>query len=96
MSTQELVDELGAVLSVKADYINRERELKSLLSANGTGAYEGLFYRATVSVAEGLKTNWKAIAERLNASRQLITAHSSLTTTTRVSVKSRQGDKKAA
>jgi hypothetical protein len=87
-NTSEITDELGMVLAEKAALAKREADLKARLIDAGTGAYEGDFYRATVSITEGTTVNWKKIAEKLEPSRQLVQAHSKPTTSTRVAVKS--------
>ena len=47
-----------------------------MLIDSGESAIDGAAYRAAVSVVEKVAVDWKAIAERLGPSRQLVAAYS--------------------
>ena len=95
LTTAELVDELGALIAEKNDLLKREKDLKAKLADHGAGGYDGDLYRATVAITKGTTVNWKAIAQKLKPSRQLVQAHSKPSVTTRVTVKSRLSTKAA-
>jgi hypothetical protein len=83
-----------ALLALKAQIANLESLAKvehARLVAMGEGAYEGEIARASVSIVEREKIDWKTIAEKLEPSRQLITAHTSTTTFPMVRVVARLG-----
>jgi hypothetical protein len=86
----DLADRLGEIKAAIADLKASEASLKDLLKAHGPGSYEGADYRATYSVAEREVIDWRAVAERLNPSRQLIAAHSSRQEVERVDVRARK------
>jgi hypothetical protein len=69
------VDELGRLRAQIADLRTREEELVAGIKLRGDGVYEGTMFRAVVSAYDRCSTDWKAIAEHLEASRQLIKAH---------------------
>ena len=91
---QTVVDELGLLLADKAVLVKREEELKSILRGAGVSPVEGQLFRATVATPAPTEVvDWKAIAERLEPSRQLITAHTTWRENApRVSVKARTGE----
>ena len=99
MTPAELADELGALIAEKDDLARRERDLKArLVDQYGPGAYDGALFRATVSCPSTRhKIDWKAVAERLKPSRQLVQAHTSeVDVAPSVRVKSRLTGRKAA
>jgi len=71
------VDALGELKAQIANLEKLEKTLRDQIAAQGAGAYEGELFRASVSVAERETIDWRAIAEKLSPSRQLITAHTS-------------------
>jgi hypothetical protein len=86
------VDELGALHAAIADMKRKADQIRTELENAGLSDIEGQLYRVNFAqVAGRTLTDWKTIAERLKASRQLIAAH---TTTgepsTRMTVKARQ------
>jgi hypothetical protein len=83
------IDRLGVILAQKAELIAEEKLLKGVLVDNGAGAYEGDFYRATVSIAERGTLDMKAVREKLTA--QFIRAHTNVTEVTTVKVVARNG-----
>lgn len=74
----DLAATVDALAEVKAQ-INalqsREDELKTILAAAGPDVIEGTSHRAAVSITARTAIDWKAIAEHLKPSHQLITAH---------------------
>ncbi len=84
------VDELGAIKAQIAELKAREEQIKQDLVECGVSEAEGRLFRATVSLVERETTDWKAVAQKLNPSRQLITAHTSSTTSSTVRVSARK------
>lgn len=87
------VDTLGT-LRAEAKHLNEQiKVLEAHLKASGYDEINGDLFHATVSYSERSTVDWKTVAERAGASRQLITAH----TTTRPIVTLRvSAHKKAA
>jgi hypothetical protein len=86
------VDRLGVLHAALADMKREADQLRTELEDAGLDSIEGHLYRVNFAQCAGRTlTDWKTIAERLKASRQLIAAH---TTTgepsTRMTVKARQ------
>jgi histidinol-phosphate/aromatic aminotransferase/cobyric acid decarboxylase-like protein len=86
------VDRLGVLHAALADMKREADQLRAELEDAGLDSIEGQLYRVNFAQCAGRTlTDWKTIAERLKASRQLIAAH---TTTgepgTRMTVKARQ------
>jgi hypothetical protein len=86
------VDELGAMQAAMADMKRKADQIRTELENAGLADIEGTLYRVNFAAVAGRTlTDWKTIAERLKASRQMIAAH---TTTgepsTRMTVKARQ------
>ena len=78
--------ELGLVVDQLAD-VNAEiarldaiaKELKATLVGSCETKIEGVFHKAVISyIGPSEKVDWKAVAEKLNPSRQLIAAHTKL------------------
>ena len=69
------VDQLAEVKAHIATLQAREDELKQILAAAGADGIEGTSHRAAVTITARTAIDWKAIAEHLKPSRQLITAH---------------------
>ena len=82
MNVQTTVDRLGKIKAKMADLKNEEDELKNQLLAEGISKAEGQLFRVSISRSSCTKTCWKAVAEKLEPSRQLIQAHT--TTTPRI------------
>ena len=71
-----LVDQLGALKSQIANLTAQEDAIKKQLAASGLSEVDGVLFRSTISVVEPAnKVDWKAVAEKLNPSHQLVTAH---------------------
>lgn len=74
------VDRLAFIKAQIAELQTEETALKQTLikaaGRLGKDALLGTTHRATIAHTEGrITTDWRAVAERLNPSRQLITAH---------------------
>jgi len=69
------VDALADTKAKIAALQAREDELKAVIAAAGLDVIEGSTHRAAVSITARTAIDWKAIAEHLKPSRQLITAH---------------------
>ena len=89
MSNVNPIDALGEVKAQIANLEAQEKALRDQIAARGEGAYEGELFRASVSITERESIDWKAIAAKLEPSRQLITAHTSAKEVTTVRVVSR-------
>jgi hypothetical protein len=89
-----LIDELGVLKAKIAELEAIETLLKDQLIAAGPGAYEGDFYRATVSESERNTLDMKAVRAKLSS--QFITANTKTTPVTTVKVVARNGLKLAA
>ena len=74
--TAQTVDRL-AEINAQMDALEKEaKALKAELIAYGLPKIDGTQHRATISQQEGrILTDWRAIAERLQPSHQLIAAH---------------------
>jgi len=73
------IDQAGAInAEIKA--LEKQLEtLKSIIKAQGAGKHAGFVFQAHVIDSNREKIDWQAIAEKLNPSRQLITAHTDST-----------------
>ncbi len=90
LDTALLVDELGIVKAKIAALKRIEDAMKQQLINTGLTEADGGTFRATVSFTNRETTDWKAIAEKLEPSRQLITAHTTYSPCTTVRVTSRK------
>lgn len=70
-----LADELGQLRAEIKQLQDCAKGIESLLKAKGVGATENDLYRAVVSTVETESVNWKAVAQKLSPSRQLVRAH---------------------
>ena len=71
----EIVDKLAKIRAQIADLKSEEEIYKACLIAAGHAAIDGTAHRAAVIQEKRTSTDWQTIATKLNASRQLITAH---------------------
>ena len=71
------VDQLAEIKAHISTLQTREAELKEILATAGPDIVEGTQHRAAISWQAKTAINWRAIAEHLKPSRQLITAHTS-------------------
>jgi hypothetical protein len=86
------VDELGTLHAAMADMKRKADQIRTELEDAGLSDIEGNLYRVNfATVAGSTLTNWRAIAERLKASPQLIRAYTKTGEgSTRMTVKARQ------
>lgn len=75
-TTADRIGELDAI--IKPLTAERDR-LAAQLKAQGAGRYTGVLWNCTVVESERTTTDWKAVAEKLGPSRQLVTAHTTST-----------------
>lgn len=74
-----LVDQLGQLDKQIKALTKQSEAIKAQIKAQGIGEHLGQEYRALVIQSEpATRTDWQAIAERFNPSRQLIAAHSTV------------------
>jgi hypothetical protein len=71
----DIVDTLAEIRAQIAELKDREEIYKAALIASGHDAVDGTQHRATVSQTARTVTDWRAVAERLSPSPQLIRAH---------------------
>ena len=83
------VDTIGHLRAEKARVDAKLKKLEDQLKERGAGVYEGNLFRATVSVSDRPVTAWKKIAKKLDASRQLIRAHTRHTEVRSVNVRAK-------
>lgn len=77
--TVALVDRLAAIKAEIARLTTESDNIKDALIDSGLTAIDGTLHRAAIVRCEGRTfIDWRAIAERLNPSRQLITAHTTV------------------
>ncbi len=89
---KNLVDQLGVLAAQKAEIAAEEKSIKAQLidlSKGNNSAFDGDLFRTTVSFTDRVTVDWKAIAAKLDASRQLITSHTYETPVTTVRTKAR-------
>ena len=76
----EVIDRLGSVKGAIADLQAEEAALKAIITAQPIVAAEGQLYRVAVSSVDSRPViDWRAIAEKFNPSRQLVTANTTYT-----------------
>lgn len=89
-----LADKVDRIGQLKAEIAEREAEINDLratLEDAGLPAIDGHAYRVTFSTSTRTATDWRTIAERLNASPQLIRAHTTTSNpVTRMNVTARK------
>jgi hypothetical protein len=83
------VDHLGVIKAKIAALKTEEDKLRAILIENGPGAYEGEFYRATVSESERHTIDMDAARAKLGA--KWIAAHTNTTEVTTVRIAARTG-----
>lgn len=71
------IDQAGAI-SAEIKALEKQLEtLKATIKAHGTGKHAGFVFQAHVIESSRETIDWRAIAEKLEPSRQLVTAHTS-------------------
>lgn len=86
------VDQLGQLHAAMADMKRQADQIRAELEDAGLETIEGQLYRVNFAQVTGSTiTNWRAVAERLKASPQLIRAYTKTgEPSTRMTVKARQ------
>jgi hypothetical protein len=84
------VDDLGRLKAKIADLTARKKDLEFELIDSGETSIEGKLFRVTISDYFASKIDWKGIAAKLKASKRLISANTSESEVTRVSVYARK------
>lgn len=69
------VDELAAIRAQIAELKAQEETRRLFLIMSGHTAIDGELHRATISTTYRVTIDWQTIAQKLNPSTQLITAH---------------------
>lgn len=90
MKVYNMVEEIAAIDAAMAELKARRDALRDELIDLGPGSYEGPTHVATVFESERRITDWRAVAERFNPSRQLVAAHTAVTTTVSVKLASKR------
>ena len=89
----EIADELGALRAEIDDLRKAAAFLEDLLKHKHVQEAEGSLFRVKISYGvETKRVNWKDVAEKLGPSRQLIQAHTSVSTSDRVLVTAKRKD----
>lgn len=70
-----IVDRIAQLKAQISDLTQEEAALKAALVDSGLEAINGTEHRAAISWTVKKSTDWRAIAERFEPSRQLIAAH---------------------
>lgn len=91
-----IVDKIGKKRAAIAKLQAELADLESIVKDEGVGAYEGNLYRVTVSFTDRATVAWKKIAEKLGASRQMITANTTYSEVTTLRCTARKAEKIAA
>lgn len=76
----DIVDTLATIKAEIAELQARADTYKAALIAAEVRAVDGTKHRATISEAYPVKTDWQAIAARLQPSAQLVRAHTTQAT----------------
>ena len=89
----EIADELGALRAEIDDLRKAATFLEDILKHKKVTEAEGSLFRVAISYdIESKRVNWRKVAEHLNPSRQLVQAHTSVTTSDRVLVTAKRKD----
>lgn len=86
-----LADELGMIRAQMAELKEREATIRETFIKAGVHAVEDETFRATVVESMRKIVDWKAVAKKLNPSRQLLTAHTTEKEVVSVRVSARRG-----
>lgn len=70
-----MIDHLGLLRAQIADLQAEAKLLEQGIKAGGAGRYAGGMFEALVFEQRRETTDWKAVAARLEPSRQLVAAH---------------------
>lgn len=90
------VDAIGRKRAQIAKLQGELADLEAEIKDSGPGAYEGRLFRITVSVSDRATVAWKKIAQKLGASRQMVTANTIYSEVTTLRCSARKAEKIAA
>ena len=89
----EIADELGALRAEIDELRKASAFLEDLLKHKRVTEAEGELFRVVISYdVETTRINWRKVAEKLNPSRQLVQAHTSIGICDRVQVTAKKKD----
>ena len=71
------VDHLGDLRAQIKRLQDQAKGIERKLKDAGRQEFNGIRYRVTVSCSDRARVDWKTVAERLEPSRQLVSAHTS-------------------
>ena len=74
------VDQLGNLKAQIAELQTKAKAIEASLKASGVARTSGLFFDANVFEQTRTSVDWESIAKKLEPSRQLVTAHTSEST----------------
>jgi len=74
------VDQLGNLKAQIAELQTKAKAIEASLKAGGVARTSGMFFDANVFEQTRTSVDWEAIAKKLEPSRQLVTAHTSEST----------------
>lgn len=86
----QLVDRLGVLKASMAAAKDEAESIEKFLKELGAGRYSGTMFDSVVSESERTTTDWKAVAAKLEPSRQLVTAHTSTAAVTMIRTTARK------
>lgn len=86
-----LADELGEIRAQLADLKNREAEIRDIFINAKVDTLEDEIFRAKVVHSMRTSIDWKAVAAKLEPSRQLVTAHTTEKEVVSIRVNARRG-----
>jgi hypothetical protein len=86
-----LADELGNIRAEMADLKNREEAIREIFINAKVDSLEDEIFRAKVVHSMRTSIDWKAVAAKLEPSRQLVTAHTSEKEVISIRVNARRG-----
>lgn len=95
INLEKNIDRLGEIAAIMAELKVEEAAIKNALIARKALGYgkefEGSLFRVTISHSVRSTVNWKAVATKLEPSRQLITAYTKESEVNTVRVTARMG-----
>jgi hypothetical protein len=92
-TSADVADALGAARAALKEAQDEVKFLETLAKASHEEVLEGRLFRVTVSRGiETRRVDWKAVAEFLQPSRQLVTAHTKVSVSDRVTCTAHKKD----
>lgn len=87
--TEYTIDAIGTLRARIADLQAQIKPLEAELKAAGAGHYDGELFTGCVSECETSRVDWKGIATKLKASKQMIARNTKQSTSVRLTVSAR-------